>query len=853
MMTLRRVLRSLIRRRNYGIGFLLAGILGLSGNLYLDSLETSIRLSLAGKSRELLTGDVSISVRRLTSEMERKRLRDFLEKSALETSRSIDLYSMVSSTRGSRLVQLIAIESNFPLVGRITLEKNGVIESKTPKRGLGEGEVWIDPDLRESYGLRPGDTAKIGEKMFRISDVVLDDTSNAWRGFTLAPRIFISLDDLWKSGLIRKGSTLSDRTYAVLKPGIEARTVAKAWNSSSEDSAIRATPHEEASEQVGKLSSYLNDYLGLVGLTTLFLALIGISFLFQTELRGRLRMIGTLRALGDSTRRIGIEIALESLVLGVLSALASIALVFATLPIASRLVSRLSGVSVFPVVAPLSALLTLALGAFIGFFTALPFSSKVGRLKPSALFQDEVHLVLPVSRKDPLLFLPLAVLFFVLSIYHSHSFRVGSVFFGLAVISVGGLFLIGKFTFARLEKLVIKNLSLRLAVRSLARNPWSSVSGFIAMGLGALLLSLIPSLQSIIAMEIERPEGSRVPSLFFFDIQEEQLGGVKKIVEENGGKLEFISPLVRARLESLKGKPVTKALEFSERSTREQEEEERSRNRGFNLSYRETLSDSEVITSGRNFLEKFEPGTGRVPEITLEDKFADRLGVGLGDSIGFDIQGILVEAKIVGIRRVRWSSFQPNFFVLFQPGVLNDAPKTFLGGVPSSLDSASRKKLQDALVKDFPNVSIIQVDEMVKKLLFMFDQMGMAVRVTAVLSLITGIFVLFSIARRQVELRRRSALLLKAVGASGGRILSIFFWEFGILSTLASVLGVAFSLAISKLLAWLLFNRTDARIEFGSFVAVGIVVLISLFAVALASYRLLRERPWKLLHADGER
>lgn len=852
MMTLKRVFRSLVRRRKYGIGFLIAGILGLSGNLYLDSLQGSIRSSLGNKSRDLLTADVSISVRRLTNEVERKRMLAFLTEHSIELSRSIDLYSMVSSARGSRLVQLIAIESNYPLVGRITLEKNGAMERQTPKRGLSAGEVWIDPDLRDSFGFKPGDPIRIGEKEFHVGDIVIDDTANAWRGFTLAPRIFISLDDLWESGLIRKGSTLSDRTYAILKTGVESRAVAQAWNSFSEDSSIRAIPHEEASEQVAKLSGYLNDYLGLVGLTTLFLALIGISFLFQTELRSRLRMIGTLRALGDSTRRIGLEIALEALVLGLLSAVASIVLVIATLPVAARLVSHLSGVSVSPVVSPFSALLTLVLGGFVGFFIALPFASRVARLKPSALFQDEAHLTLPSDRKDPLLFLPLAALFFFLSIYQSHSLRVGSLFFGLAVLSVAGLFWVGKFTFARLEKLKIRDLSLRLAVRSLARNLWSSMSGFVAIGLGALLLSLIPSLQAIISAEIERPEGSKVPSLFFFDIQEGQLRGVKSLVEAHGVKLEFISPLIRARLESLNGKPVTKALNFSERSTREQEEEERSRNRGFNLSYREGLSDSEAITAGRAFMTPFDPASGALPEVTLERKFADRLGVGLGDRIGFDIQGIPIEAEIVGLRRVRWSSFQPNFFVLFQPGVLNDAPKTFLGGV-HALELAARRKLQDALVKDFPNVSIIQVDEMVKKLLLMFDQMGMAVRVTAVLSLITGIFVLFSIARRQVELRRRNALLLKTVGASGGRIMSIFLWEFGILATIASILGVGLSLAISKLIAWIVFDRADARLELTSFSAVGIVLLVALLAVVLASYSLVRERPWKLLQADGER
>jgi putative ABC transport system permease protein len=262
--------------------------------------------------------------------------------------------------------------------------------------------------------------------------------------------------------------------------------------------------------------------------------------------------------------------------------------------------------------------------------------------------------------------------------------------------------------------------------------------------------------------------------------------------------------------------------------------------------------DSEALVKGRNFRTRYDASSAAVPEVTLERQYADRLGVAIGDHLGFDVQGIPIEAEVVGLRRVRWSSFQPNFFVVFQPGVLDDAPKTFLGGVPA-LDTTKKRAIQSAIVSEFPNVAIIQVDEMIRKILKIFDQMGIAIRLTALLSIVTGIFVVFSIARRQALIRRRGALLLRTVGATSGTVLAIFFWEFGILAALASSFGVLFSYSIARILGWTLFDRIEWKLNWTAPIVVVGVVGISLVAVFIAAIRLVQEKPWRLLQAEGDR
>jgi putative ABC transport system permease protein len=568
-------------------------------------------------------------------------------------------------------------------------------------------------------------------------------------------------------------------------------------------------------------------------------------------------MIGTLSVLGDSLRRVALELALEASLLGLGSALVSTLVVQSTLPIAAKVVSGIVGIAVNPQLAGTQIGLTLVAGALLGFLLALPFASRIRRLKPSALFQEEANLDLPFAKRDVWAVLPLILVFYALSVYQSHSWRVGSVFFGLTALSVLGLYFVGSLVFRSAERLsTARNfgtLPFRLAVRSLSRNPWSSLSAFVATGVGAILLSLIPSLQTAMIREIERPEGSKVPSLFLFDIQEEQLPKLREVVAEGGATLDYLSPLVRARLETINGKPAVKAKDLAERSTREQEEEDRSRNRGYNLSYREGLSDSEKISSGRGFEGRFDPASGGLPEVTVERKFADRLGVGVGYRIGFEIEGVPIEAKVVGLRTVRWSSFQPNFFIVFQPGAIDDAPKTFLGGIPS-LPEAKRRALQEKVVATFPNVSVIQVDELVRKISRIFDQMGTAVQITGLLSLVTGLFVIFAIARRQAVVRRRNALLLKTVGASAGDVIGIFLWEFGLLSFTAALLGGALSFALSRLIVWIVFERRELALGLAEAQSFGLSLVgitgISLFCAAIAAWGIARAKPWKLLQAE---
>ena len=169
---------------------------------------------------------------------------------------------------------------------------------------------------------------------------------------------------------------------------------------------------------------------------------------------------------------------------------------------------------------------------------------------------------------------------------------------------------------------------------------------------------------------------AKIPSLFMFDIQETQSQDLKQLLKAERLELNFMAPMVQARLKLINGKVVEKAGD-KESFSREAEREQRSRNRGVNLSYRRDLLKAETLAAGKPMRGTYSIGSKDLPQLSIEERYAKRMGLKVGDIMTFDIQGLEIEGKIRNLRKVKWNTFQPNFFILFQPGVVDDAPKTF--------------------------------------------------------------------------------------------------------------------------------------------------------------------------------
>jgi putative ABC transport system permease protein len=459
----------------------------------------------------------------------------------------------------------------------------------------------------------------------------------------------------------------------------------------------------------------------------------------------------------------------------------------------------LSGFTPFPLnpVITMASLGVSALMATVGsFVVVLPFVMKIYDINASRLFSEEPMAVVG-GPKRLWAYVPGVVVLSVLAVYQAHSWKIGGSF-AVAILGVTLLLVAlgaGTLRLGRYLR-VSRPWFYKYSLLSLSRRSGASLAVFVALGLGALLINILPQLKHSLQLEFKIQGRSKVPSLFMFDIQDEQRLAVESLFQRHQVVTLAWSPLIRARILKVNGQDFERKIEAQTFKTREEEREARFRNRGVNLSYRTNLSTTEALEDGRPFSGVFNASQQQRPELSLEYRFAERIGVKLGDVLRLDIQGVEIEGQVVNTRRVRWTSFQPNFFVLVQPGVLDDAPKTHIVALPS-LGSEARLQIQKDMATEFSNVSIIDVVKTVDQVLETAEKMSWSLALMAALALLSGYIVLFSIIRSQMTLRRWELNMLKVLGASGREIIGFILIEFTALAFLASFVGALMSMVVS--------------------------------------------------------
>jgi putative ABC transport system permease protein len=383
----------------------------------------------------------------------------------------------------------------------------------------------------------------------------------------------------------------------------------------------------------------------------------------------------------------------------------------------------------------------------------------------------------------------------------------------------------------------------KIAFRNLFRNKQVSLACFVTIAMGVFLISIIPQFQKGLQNEIVQPKGLKIPVFFLVDIQGEQRTEFIEFMAHQNADLTHISPMVRGRILAKNDQPFYDEDTGSGQSNSGR----RSRRLEFNFSYRKDLDPSETIVQGNPLSTipwDFESGTPF--EISVEASFAERYGIKMEDIIEFDIQGIPFTGRVVNLRKVRWNSFAPNFFLLFQDGVLNQAPKTFLAAI-SQVPPANRQPLKNQIVTAFPNVSVIDVTQMAGTLLAITDRLSLSIRFMAWLAIAAGLVSIFSIARHEAWKNETQINLLKVLGADFREIQAIALLEFGFIGFTAALFGILLSFGCSQAVSWYFF---DSIRQFDVWICLAILSLttgICMVTALMASRKVMQTKPIKLL------
>ena len=821
------------------IYFVLCLAVGVTAVVAVAGLAAGLDAGIRAEARELLAADLQVRSRRpLPEELD-------AVLGQLPGARRADLREMVTvvatSSAGERpprtqLVELKVVDGPYPFYGELDLEPARPLQDL-----LGSDGAVVHPDLLSRLDLAIGERLLLGGEPFTIRGVVRLEPDDVADAFTLGPRVFLSLAGLERTPLVGMGSRVEYRALVRLAGEAGAEQVAAAAElleaSLPDAEYLRVETYAEAQPSLRRGLDRLERYLGLVALLSLLVGGVGAAQAVRAWLATRIDSIAVLKCLGVRPREVLAIYLLFAVALGLVASLVGAAtggLLQHGLAVAlGDLLPR----HLLRPFQPQALLRGLGLGIGAALAFSLPALVGILRVTPSRVLRRDAE-PLPGSR-----FVPAAVAGLMIAAIagmaalQSRSLELASQFTG-GVLATAGLLAAGAWLLTRAVARVPRETGrvwLRHGVAALARPGAATVGAIVALGLGLLVLVALRSVEERLGEELDAELPGDAPSAFLVDIQSDQWPGVEAVLEEAGASRIDSVPVIMARLRSIDGRPVGELVEERRGDrwalTREQR-----------LTYLDELPADNEITSGALWAEP------QLDELSLEEEFAGELGASLGSTIGFDVQGVPFELVVTSIRRVDWESFGINFYLVVEPGVLDQAPQSRLAAV--RLPAGAEEEVRGHLARRFPNVTFIQIRDILDRLLLLLERLAWGVRLLGSFTVVAAIAILAGAVSASTLRRSREVALLKTLGMTRLGVLAAFATEY----TLIGVVAAAVGCTGGTVLAWLVLTRgmeIDWQAQPGTFFAVaGTGIALAVVAGLLASVSALRRRPLEVLRHE---
>ncbi|HEY8197804.1 MAG TPA: FtsX-like permease family protein, partial [Gemmatimonadales bacterium] len=769
-----RELRAAPRRLLLLMGTVAVGVAALVAiNSFTDNLQDSVRR----QARALLGADLALVSRQAFSPRVEALLDTLSRGARLSRMTSFAGMAYVPRTAGSRLVQVAAIDGQFPYYGEIRTEPRAAWSQLQSGR-----HVVVDPSLLTALSATIGDTIALGEGRFVITGTIESAPSDAGVRFAFGPRIYVPARYLEETGLLGFGARVEHEAFLELPASVSAQALADRYRPGLRAERVRLRTVADDQRNLNDVLSKLTGYLGLVALIALLLGGIGVASAIVVFVRQRSQSVAVLRCLGATSGRIFAIYLLEAGVMGLVGSIAGALLGIGLQRLLPGLLSGLLPVDVTPSLSWNAAGLGIGMGLWVALVFALLPLLTVRRISPLyALRRPYESERTPRDRWAILALLLLAGSTVALAAHQTGSWRQGAIFAG----AVGVVLLILYGAAWILIRGIRRWLPAgwpyvwRQGMANLHRPANQTVTLVLAIGFGAFLLGTLYLVQNNLLSQLRLTGGPARPNLVLFDIQPDQLTAVEQELEAAGLPRSPATPIVPMRIRSVKGRPVAELLVGNP----EQEPDGPSGGWALRREYRSTYRDS-VVSSERLVAGKWsEPGESPT-RISMEQGLAGELGVAVGDEIVWDVQGVSIPTRVGSLREVDWARFEPNFFVVFAPGALEAAPQSFvmLTRIP---DAAARGRFQRRLAERFGNVSTLDLSLLQEALERLVERVALAIRFMALFSLGVGVLVLVGALATSRFQRVREGALLRTLGATRGQVFRVVLAEYLSLGLLA--------------------------------------------------------------------
>ncbi|WP_237059998.1 ABC transporter permease [Microbulbifer sediminum] len=695
----------------------------------------------------------------------------------LERAETVSFASMLSAGEQFQFAAIKAVSAGYPLVGHLEMRTATEAPREVVARGPGAGEVWLEPRLLPLLELEMGDRLQVGEAELLVSGLLDHEPDRSDNLFSMGARVMMNIADLPATNIIQPGSRVR---YRYLFAGDDA-----ALESYFKWLEPRLTEHQrvidlrEGQPRVASALDRAESFLFLAGSLAVLLASVAVGLAARRYSLRHTAYVAVMKSLGAGRGKV-LQIYIGQLVALALCATA-VGLLIGSL-VQAQAVTLMS--DFFPVDPPPSSwsplLVGLATGFACAFGFALPPLFRLARTDPMQTLRRDWS---NPDRREwlGLVMGPASMLLLIWWLSGSLPITL-ALFAGMALL-VGGSALVNRLLVR--GQLASLGGAWRIALGSLQRRAAFNTLLIAAFGTGLLaMLALVFARTTLIEeWRMQLPENA--PNHFLFNIAPHDVGRLRGFLDNNGIAATEIYPMVRGRLVAINDIPA-----------KEREEQAGALRRELNLSWTDNLAPDNRIVAG-NWWDKADEG------VSVEVELAARLNLALGDKLRFSIGGLEIETHVASLRSLDWNSMRPNFYMLFAPGTLDDFPATY---ITSFYLPADQKLLVNELVRNYPSVSLIELDKIIERIRDTIGQVSLAIESVMALMLVAGVLVLVSGVRSSIAERLQEAAIIRTLGGRRGLLLKSLVIEFGLLGIAAGLLAAIGAEATLAILAMRVFE-----------------------------------------------
>ncbi len=742
-------------------------------------------------ARQLLGGDAVVVSDNPTPEAFMAQARQL----GLVMTRTLDFPTMARAPDAqggqTKLVALKAVQAGYPLRGKLRVSSAPGAPDALATDVPAPGQAWIDAALLDSLGLRMNDSLQLGDRTLRIDRIIVNEPDRGAGFMSFAPRVMINQADVAATGLIQPASRIryrlvvagEDRAVQTFVDWTQAQILARTVRGVQVDSLQGGRP--ELSTTLERAEKFLN----LIALLAALLSAVAVALAARGFAASHLDDCAMLRVLGLPQRTIAAAYSFEFVLIGLLASGLGVALGFAVhygfvALLAGLVDASLPAASLWPVLFGMGMGLTLLL-AF-----GLPPVLQLAQVPPLRVIRRDVGGLKPAS----LTVLGLGVLgFAALLMAASSDVKLG-------LIAVGG-FAAATLLFAGLSWLAVKLLrrvvndataptALVLATRQISARPAFAVVQISSLAVGLLALVLLVLLRTDLISSWRQASPADAPNRFVINVMPDQNVAFSQALKDAGvAKFDFY-PMIRGRLVAINGRDISPDDYSDERARRLVDRE-------FNLSNSAVLPAQNVVVAGRW-------QANQAGAISVEEGIAKTLGVSIGDTLKFDVGGQQTESRITSLRKVDWGSMRANFFVMYPVDVLDNVPATYM----SAFKAPATPGFDNALVRQFPNITAVDMTAAIGQIQRVLDQVIGAVEFLFAFTLAAGLVVLFAAVTATREERAREFAIMRAVGARASLLRQVQRIELIGVGLLAGFLASIVASAVGWALARYVFDFT---------------------------------------------